>query len=193
MRRIARPRHARRGFTLAEVAVTLVIVGIGMVLVLQGLNTAKIEVANTYNRKVAREMALLTLGQVQSGLFWEEGDVDRLSGNYEEESYPEFTWEIVLGDDNFQRREDSSLEFDSFRHRDELAAERERETRREDDDDDDEEDPEEPFEKVRVRVSFPRLGEWENSLEVERWIPWDQVYGVDEDQALASAASQDAR
>jgi prepilin-type N-terminal cleavage/methylation domain-containing protein len=30
-----------QGFTLAEVAVTIVIVGIGLVLVLQGLNTAR--------------------------------------------------------------------------------------------------------------------------------------------------------
>ena len=54
--------RARAGFTLAEVAVTLVIVAIGPTLVLQGLNTSKMSAAQTHNRKVARELALLTLG-----------------------------------------------------------------------------------------------------------------------------------
>ena len=40
---------ARAGFTLAEVMVTLVIVGIGLTLVLQGLNTAKLTAAQTRN------------------------------------------------------------------------------------------------------------------------------------------------
>ena len=40
-------RSGRGGFTLAEVAVTIVIVAIGMLLVLQGLNTAKMSAAQT--------------------------------------------------------------------------------------------------------------------------------------------------
>ena len=46
----------------------------------------------------------------------------------------------------------------------------------------DEEDAEEPYEKVRIRVSFPVLSEYSNQLELERWIPWDQVYGEEEDE-----------
>ena len=155
-------RQSSSGFTLAEVAVTLVIAGIGLVLILQGLNTARSEVAHTSFRKTARQLAMLTLGQVEAGLFWEEGeDIDRLDGNYEEEGYPEYTWEIVLGDDNFSNETDPTLEFDTYRHRQEVEDERRAE---EDSDDEDEEDVEEPFEKVRVRVIFPKLGEWENFI-----------------------------
>ena len=49
-------------------------------------------------------------------------------------------------------------------------------------DDDEEEDAEEPYEKIRVRVTFPILSEYSNQLELERWIPWDQVYGEEEDE-----------
>lgn len=166
---------------------TLVIVGIGLVLVLQGLNTSKMEVAHTNHRKTARQLALIALGQVESGLFWEEGDVDHLEGNFEEEDYPFFSWEIVLGDDNFSEAEDPSLDFDSYRHRDELEDEQRRE---DNEDDDDEEKAEEPFEKVRCRVTFPALGEWDNYLELERWVPWEQVYGEqDEDEDESSSES----
>jgi prepilin-type N-terminal cleavage/methylation domain-containing protein len=169
-----KPRRGRSGFTLAEVAVTLVIVGIALVLVLQGLNTAKLTAAHTHQRKVARELALFTLGQVESGLYWEEVG-DRLYGTYAEEGYPEFTWEVALGDDAFTEEEEGYGPYDSFRDR--PVAE---------DEEEEDEDATEPFEKVRIRVDFPKLGELENTLTLERWIPWTQVYGEEEEDAEAS-------
>ena len=41
----------------------------------------------------------------------------------------------------------------------------------------------EPYERVSIRVTFPKLSEQPNEITLERWIPWDQVYGVDEDAA----------
>ena len=81
--------RARAGFTLAEVAVTLVIVAIGLTLVLQGLNTSKMSAAQTHNRKVARELALLTLGEIEAGLYWEDlnSSSDILAGTYAEAGY----------------------------------------------------------------------------------------------------------
>ena len=63
------PRHktaTRGGFTLAEVAVTIALVGLALVYMLQGLNTAKITAAYTRNIKLSKELALLTLGRIES-------------------------------------------------------------------------------------------------------------------------------
>jgi prepilin-type N-terminal cleavage/methylation domain-containing protein len=180
-----RTRGARAGFTLAEVAVTLLIVSIGLVLVLEGLTGAKVSAAETHNRKVARELALLTLGQVEAGLFWEEldGDGDTLTGTYAEEGYEDFHYELAFGDEDFldtTGRYDESSYHDSWRH------EREREDRARDDDEDDDEKTVEPFEKVRIRVGYPQLTERESTLVLERWMPWDQVYGTEEGEAASA-------
>ena len=159
-------RRARSGFTLAEVAVTIVIVGIGLLLVLQGLNTAKLLSVQTRNYKLAHELALLTLGQVESGLYQEDIE-DGLVGTYAEEGYPDFAFEVVVGDEAFREQRDDRS-FDSWAPRES------------DEDDEDEEDAEEPFEKVRVRVVFPKVQEVKNELVLERWIPWTQVYGESE-------------
>lgn len=174
--------NTRGGFTLAEVAVTLLIVGVGLVLVLQGLNTARATAFQTHNRKVARELALQTLGQLEAGLFWEDID-DHMVGNYAEEGYEGWDWEVVLGDETFiddddRYDEDSGVLFDTYRERDI----REEEARDDDDEEDEEDQAEEPFEKVRIRVTFPRMSEtFPNFVTLERWVPWEQVYGSGED------------
>jgi hypothetical protein len=67
------------------------------------------------------------------------------------------------------------LEHDSLRAR-EPRAERQRE-----ENDEDEEDIEEVYEKVRIRVVFPQFTELEAQVVLERWIPWEQVYGPSEE------------
>lgn len=163
---------AHGGFTLAEVAVTLVIVGVALVYILQGVNTSYILAAQTHNRKVARELAFLTLAQVESGLFWEDID-DRMFGNYAEEGYEDWHWEVVCGDETFSDEliePYGGLQYDYYR---------ERERREEEEDDDELEDTHEPFESVRIRVTFPKLGEFQNTITLERNIPWEQVYGAE--------------
>jgi prepilin-type N-terminal cleavage/methylation domain-containing protein len=166
---------ARAGFTLAEVAVTLVIVGLGLVVLLQGLNTAKMTAAYTRNLKLASELARLTLGRVAAGLFQDElGQDSYLDGTYADEGYPEFSWELLLGDETFGDPSDDRDRFDSF----DWDAEQEEE--------DEEEEVEEPYDKVKVRVSFPAMrafadGETTANLVLEEWIPWKQVYGEDEE------------
>ena len=175
-----RRRLNDQGFTLAEVMVTLIVVGITLTLILQGLNTAKMIAADTHNRKVARELALYTLGEMEAGLFWEDlefGD-DLLSGSYAEQGYEFFSWVITLGDENFPEYEDSESGYhDTYAYRRYLEDEEE------DDDFDEDEESSEPYERVSIRVTFPKLSELENEITLERWIPWDQVYGVDEDAA----------
>jgi prepilin-type N-terminal cleavage/methylation domain-containing protein len=161
--RALRSVPSRAGFTLAEVAVTIVIVGIGLVMVLQGLNTAKISAANTRNTKLARELALLTLGQVESGLF--QDDIENgLNGTYAEEGYPEFSYEVAVGDTSFVEK-DPNGGFDNW-------APKDTDTKKKDDD-----TAEEPYEKVKIRITFPKINVFTNELVLERWMPWNQVYG----------------
>jgi hypothetical protein len=49
-----------------------------------------------------------------------------------------------------------------------------------------------PFEKVRIKVVYPRFGERQNTLVLERWIPWEQVYGSPEQQAEGSEGNEGA-
>jgi prepilin-type N-terminal cleavage/methylation domain-containing protein len=189
-----RPRsHARAGFTLAEVAVTLLIVSMGLVLVMQGLTAAKHSAATTHYRKVARELGGLSLGQLEAGLFWEDlqgsnssGDV--LTGNYAEEGYEEFSYELVLGDEQFS--EESGRYDENGAYHDTWAYQRERERDRKDDDEE-EDAVTEPFQKARIRVTFPKLGEADNTLVIERWIPWDLVYGNEGDNAAPADKGSD--
>ena len=170
-------RRPRSGFTLAEVAMTIVIMGIGLLLVLQGLNTAKMTAAHTRNYKLSRELALLTIGQIESGLFQE--DIDRgLTGSYADEGYPDFTFEVVVGDETFREPDDDGT-FDSWAPTDdEERAER-----------DEEEEVAEPFEKVKVRITCPKIQDFSNELVLERWIPWTQVYGESEEDAKPGASA----
>lgn len=168
---------ARSGFTLAEVAVTIVIVGISLVLVLQGLNTSKVTAAHTRNQKLSRDLGLFTLGQIESGLLRDDLETG-MAGSYAEEGYPDFNWEIAVGDDAL-RETDPTGKFDSWTP---TAAEEEEKA-------DEEEDAEEPFEKIRVRVTSPPIREFTNEVTLERWIPWKQVYG----EAEGDNASRNAR
>ncbi|MFN0008176.1 MAG: type II secretion system protein [Planctomycetota bacterium] len=184
------------GFTLAEVAVTIVIVGIGMLLVLQGLNTAKMTAAQTRNVKLSRDLALLTLGQVASGQFQEEIE-NGLSGTYAEEGYPQFSYEVLVGDDAFDSAAEQDGSFDTWRHQQQLKEEREAERARESEDEEDPKESEEPFEKVKIRVTFvPKIRidntELKNEIVLEEWMPWKQVYGESEDAEAAPAGGAEA-
>jgi prepilin-type N-terminal cleavage/methylation domain-containing protein len=186
VRSLPRAHGARAGFTLAEVAVTLVIVGMTLLLVLEGLNSSRMTAAQAANRKTALELALVTLGRLESGLYWEELDGlgGTLDGSYAEEGYEEFYWEMVVGDDELAATEEEDEEggyFDSFAHR--------RERQREEEYEDDEEDTPfgdtgssgGPYERVKLRVTFPELTGQSNELVLERWIPLLQVFGRGDD------------
>jgi len=162
-------RRRARGFTLAEIAVTIVIVGIGLLLVLQGLNTAKLTAAHTRNMKLARELGLLTLGRIASGEYQEDVE-SGMADTYADEGYPDFMFELVLGDDSFIERDDDGR-FDNW----------DPDLYDDDEDDDEEEDAEQPYEKVKVRITYPAIRDMSNQLSLEQWIPWVQVYGEDED------------
>ncbi len=177
-------RSARGGFTLAEVAVTIVIVGIGMLWVLQGLNTAKMSAVQTKNLKLSRELALLTLGQIASGQY--QDDIQNgLHGTYAEEGWPAFAFDVVVGDDTFQTRSNDAT-FDSWAPKPDAKK-----------DDKKAEDPkdqiDQPYEKVKIKVTFPTIQiekeQLKHELVLEEWIPWKQVYGEKEDDKNKSGAS----
>jgi prepilin-type N-terminal cleavage/methylation domain-containing protein len=162
--------RSARGFTLAEIAITIVIVGIGLMLVLQGLNTAKLTAAHTRNMKVARELGLLTLGRIAAGEYQEDVE-SGMADTYADEGFPDFMYEVVLGDDAFVERE-SDGRFDNW----------DPDLYDNADEDEDEEDAEQPYEKVKVRVTYPAIRDMPNQLSLEQWVPWRQVYGEDEDE-----------
>ncbi len=167
----------RSGFTLAEVAVTIVIVGMALVLCLQGLNGSKLQAAYTRNYKLARELGLGTLGEVGSGM-WAEDVAEGLEGSYAGQGHPEFSYELVVGDDSFRddNEFDESERFDSWKKKDD------------DEEEDDEEADEQPYEKVKIRIYFTQIQEYPSNLTLEQWFPWDQVYGSDEEQAESLGA-----
>lgn len=174
--------HRRRGgFTLAEVAVTIAIVALGLLWVIDGLQRAKMAAAHTNNRKIATELALLTLGQIEAGLFWDEID-DTMSGTYAEEGYEAFYWDVALGDESFLDYEpdDPTLPHDAFRYK--------REQEEEDDDYDEDEEAAQPYEKVKIRITFPKLTDQKAEVVFERWMPWELVYGPDEEAGGESDA-----
>ena len=60
-------------------------------------------------------------------------------------------------------------------------------------DEDEDEESSEPYERVSIRVTLPKLSKRSDlvdELTFERWIPWDQVYGVDEDAAEEQDAEE---
>jgi type II secretory pathway pseudopilin PulG len=159
--------RAAAAFTLVEVAVTILIVGIALTLILQSLNVSKLRAKQTQHLKIANELGSLTMGRVSTGLYREELDT-YISGTYSEEGYPEFSYEVTFGDVPFPSNDDNEpgSRFDNWYDYDE--------------DEDEDEDETEPYEKVKIRVSFPTLSEYSNQIEMERWIPWFQVYEEEE-------------
>ncbi|HED65510.1 MAG TPA: type II secretion system protein [Planctomycetes bacterium] len=188
-----RPSPLHAGFTLAEVAVTLVIVGITLMLVMEGLNSSRTTSAQASNRKIAMQLALVTIGRVEAGLFWNELDglPGTLYGSYSEEGYPEFSWELIIGDEEFpdveQTYEDGDL-FDSFEYRrQQRLSSSETSTDREPYADTGTTGG--PYERAAVRVTFPKFGTAPNTLILERWIPLEQVFGQgDEDPSSQEQA-----
>ncbi len=169
----------RAGFTLAEVAVTIAVVGLALVWMLQALHAVKMTALHTRNIKLSKELALLTLGQIESGLFAEEIEDERLEGNYAEEGYPDFTFEVVVGDDSF-RPDAESEAFDNW------ATERDQEDAKLDPS---EEPAEEPYERVQIKVSFPKFEEYKNEVVFERWFEWALIHPKSE-QELEQAAKE---
>jgi len=165
-------RRARAGFTLAEVAVTLAVVGLALVWMLQALNTAKVTAAQTRNLKLARELALLTLGQMESGLYRDEMKNDEIEGTYAEVGYPEFSFVAMIGEANLPPPPNEPA-YDNWLEERQKAQDKA---------DDKQEDVEQPYERVQVKVTFPRMLEMPNELVIERWLPWKLVHPDEEDQ-----------
>lgn len=169
-----------RGFTLVEVAVTIVILGIGLTMTLQALNTAKLRAAQTRNYKLSRDLALYTLGEIESGLYRDDLR-DRFAGTYAQHNQPDFSFEVVLGDEQLRDRPDARSQ--GFHDR---FAQRQYDLERDPDRDRDEEKAARPFEKVKIRVVFPASSDFSNELILERWMPWEQVYGPSDEEDTPS-------
>jgi prepilin-type N-terminal cleavage/methylation domain-containing protein len=162
----ARPQP-RSGFTLAEVAITILIVGIVLVLSMQGLNNAMAQAGQTRNLKIARELGMFTLARLESAMYIEDIE-DHMQGDYSEQDYADFEWEIVLGDEPFYEPDEKLAGgFDSW-NPDGLE--------------DDESESTEPWVVARIKVSFPPTGDRRSDIVLERWITREFVYGKEEEE-----------
>ncbi|MEM6672662.1 MAG: hypothetical protein AAF726_07440 [Planctomycetota bacterium] len=173
------------GFTLAEAAITIAIVAFVVTVMLQGLEGAKTSAAHTRYLKTAYELGNGMLGEITAGL-WSEEIESGMTGTFADLDEPDYGWEIALGDDMFEETGDQ----DDERPFDNYAARRDWESDQDDDEDEDEEDTE-PFEKVKLRVRYPKLGDYPDELVLELWAPWDQVYGADEEEEAFGSEGQD--
>lgn len=173
---------ARAGFTLAEAAVTIAIVAIVLTVMLQGLEGAKFSAAHNRARKTAYELGTEMVGLISAGQ-WQDEIESGLTGSFAEQDEPDFYWEIALGEDALIEEVDDGTErpFDNYK------ARREWDDSQDDDEDEDEEN-EEPFEKIKLRVNYPKFSDFPDELILERWIPWDQVYGPSEEDLLEQEA-----
>ena len=175
--RRVRGNEARSGFTLAELAVTLAIVAVVVLFVLQGIYASRDDAYHTHNLKLARELALLTLGRIESGQYQEE-----IRGSYfgpfVYEDNETFEWEVAFGGEPLRERADDGS-FDSWNE----------ERLYEEDQDDYDEDAAEPYEQVEIKVTFPPIGGRSGELFMVRYMPWTQVYGEDEEDEDSSGSS----
>ncbi len=179
---------SRSGFTLAEAVITIALVGLTLSSTVQILHGSKFTAAYTRDSKIARDLALKTLGQIESGFWWDDIELTR-TGTYAEDGYEAFYWELALGDEifsDYEEEDEYDRPFDNWKYREQQRLDDE------DYDEDEEDEQTEPFEKVRIKVVFPRYGEFGNELILERWIPWEQVYGVDEEEEEGQGQGQDS-
>ena len=170
------------GFTLVEAALTLAIVALVLVTVLQGMEGAKLSAYQTRQKKTAYELAQAMLGEITVGL-WRDELESGMNGNFAEQDEPDFLWELALGEDVLEEQgeDDDDRPFDNF------AARRDWEERNRSDTEEEEyedgEAPEEPFEKIRIRVTFQKVKNFSNEIVLEKWAPWEEIYGPSEDEA----------
>ncbi|MEM6567429.1 MAG: hypothetical protein AAF957_03405 [Planctomycetota bacterium] len=171
---------AHAGFTLAEAAVTIAIVALVLTMMLQGLEGAKFSAAHNRYRKTAYELGVGMLGEISAGIWREELDSGS-SGSFADLDEPDYFWEVALGDEVFETDGDEGED----RPHDNYASRREWERNQDDGDDEEDEENEEPFEKVKLRITYPKLSDYPDELVLETWIPWTQVYGEDEEEELS--------
>lgn len=177
-------RTLRSGFTLAEAAVTIAIVAIVLTMTLQSLEVAKITAAHTMFRKTARELGVEMLGEIESGRWQDELD-SGASGTFADKDQPDYYWDVALGDEMFPDEpqldpNDPYRPFDNVRYRAD-----QREQNRSSSDTESEEEEEQPFEKVKLRVRYPKIRQLDSEMTLERWVRWAQIYGKEEEDEAA--------
>ena len=118
------------------------------------------------------------MGLISAGL-WQDEIESGLTGSFAEQDEPDFFWEVALGEDALAEASDDGSErpFDNFQ------ARRDWDESQEDESEEDEENTE-PFEKIKLRVNYPKFSDFPDELVLERWIRWEQVYGPSEEDLL---------
>ena len=190
----ARAHASQAGFTLVEAAITIALVGLVLSTTLQILQGSKLSAAHTRDVKIARTLALTTLGEISAGRMWDDlTEEGSLAGSYAEVDYPGFYWELVIGENAFMDTDgygddDPDAQFDNWAYRREVEYNQQYDSSYGSEEEEEEEETE-PFQKVRIKVTLPKYGELNNEITLEQWIPWAQVYETDLDEEAESTAN----
>ncbi len=162
-----------RGFTLVEVMAAVAILGIGLVSLMLAVNRAKDSAFVTRNLKAVQHLSLNLMGEIESGKF--ETLHDGMLGNFSEQGFPEFEYEIGLGEDSSVSSDSEDLRTDSEKQRDERR--RYEESQNENSNSTSTEQKETKYEQVTLKVKFKTLADEPVSYVLIKKMPTDIIDG----------------
>jgi len=174
--RIRNPNSVPLGFTLIEVMAAVAILGIGLVSLILAINRAKDTAYITRSLKAVRNLSTNLLAEIESGRI--ENLYDGMGGDFSSEGYPEFHWEIGIGDESVVPTAAQDLRTEEERRRDEQKALDKQKSESEPSGQSAESSSTQAtYEQVTVRVSFKSLAEQPSSFVLVKRISSDIVNG----------------
>lgn len=171
--RISKSENAR-GFTLVEVMAAVAILGIGLVSLMLAVNRAKDSAFVTRNLKAVQHLSLNLMGEIESGKF--ETLHDGMLGNFSEQGFPEFEYEIGLGEDSSVGSDSEDLRTDSEKQRDERRRYEESQNESGNSSTSTEK-KETKYEQVTLKVKFKTLADEPVSYVLIKKMPTDIIDG----------------
>lgn len=183
-----RARRAASGFTLVEVMTAVAILGIGLVALILAINRAKDAAYITRSVKAVRHLATNLMAKIETGRL--ENLYDGQSGDFSEEGYPEFSYQIGIGDESTVQTSGQDMRTAEEKRRDEAKARTKALNEQSTTETNATTSPAAlpTLEQVIVRVEFRSLTEQKGSFVLIKKIPKDILDGKFGENAPADAA-----
>lgn len=185
---MARSRSNKAGFTLVEVMAAIAILGIGLVSLILAVNRAKDTAYVTRSVKAVRHLASNLMSQIETGRL--ENLYDGQSGDFSEEGYPEFQYEIGIGEESTVQTSGEDMRTSEEKRRDEAKARaKAAENKSEEETSSSGSSALPTLEQVIVRVNYQNLTEQKGSYVLVRKIPKDILEGKFGENANGTGAN----